>query len=113
MLPAVMLGASICCATASSKELVGAGGFPLLQEMVVTGKKEAPADVELNKQVETAMHANRYFYDEHVTATTKDGVVILRGLVFDEWDVRTAIRISKRIAGVKRVISQLEIGGQP
>jgi len=27
--------------------------------------------------------------------------------------VRSAIRISKRVAGVKRVINQLEIGAQP
>jgi len=34
-------------------------------------------------------------------------------LVFDEWDVRTAIRLSKRVAGVKRVINQLQIGALP
>jgi len=44
---------------------------------------------------------------------TTNGVVVLRGLVYDDWDVRAAIRISKRVAGVKRVINQLEIGGQP
>jgi osmotically-inducible protein OsmY len=110
-----MLGALMCCTTAAGANLVGAGGFPLLKEIVVTGKKhpESAADAELNKQVETAMRSDRYFYDDHVTATTRDGVVILRGLVYDDWDVRAAIRISKRVAGVKRVINQLEIGAQP
>jgi BON domain len=114
-LPRVMLTGLACCATAAGANLVGAGGFPLLKEIVVEGAKhpESAADAELNKQVETAMRSDRYFYDDHVTATTRNGVVVLRGMVFDEWDVRTAIRISKRIAGVKRVINQLEIGAQP
>jgi osmotically-inducible protein OsmY len=44
---------------------------------------------------------------------TRGGVVVLRGLVFDDWDMRTAIRLSKRVAGVKRVVNQLTIGAQP
>ena len=115
LLTGVMLTGLACCATATAANLVGAGGFPLLKEIVVEGTKhpESAADAQLNKQVETAMRSDRYFYNDHVTATTRDGVVVLRGLVFDEWDVRTAIRISKRVAGVKRVINQLEIGAQP
>jgi hypothetical protein len=115
LLPGVMLTGLACCATAAGANLVGAGGFPLLKEIVVEGTKhpETAADAQLNKQVETAMQSDRYFDDDHVTATTRNGVVFLRGLVFDEWDMRTAIRISKRVAGVKRVINQLEIGAQP
>ena len=116
-----MLGALAGClsasASAANADVVGAGGFPLLtlKEIVVRGNKhpETKADAELNKQVEAAMRSDRYFYDYHVTATTRDGVVVLRGLVFDDWDVRTAIRLSKRVAGVKRVVNQLVIGAQP
>jgi osmotically-inducible protein OsmY len=106
-----------CAGAQAAEPVVGAGGFPLLslKEIVVEASKvpETPADAELNKQVESAMEANRYFYNYHVSATTRNGVVVLRGLVFDDWDVRTAIRLSRRIAGVKRVINQLEIGAQP
>jgi hypothetical protein len=112
------LAALAVCASAgaaTSGPLVGAGGFPLLKEIVVTGAKQAEsaADAELNNQVKTAMKSDRYFYDYHVAVETKNGVVYLRGLVFDDWDVRAAIRISKRIPGVKRVVNQLEIGAQP
>jgi osmotically-inducible protein OsmY len=43
-----------------------------------------------------------------------NGVVTLRGMVFDEWDLRAALRISKKVSGVKRVINDLEInlGGE-
>jgi osmotically-inducible protein OsmY len=33
----------------------------------------------------------------------------LEGIVFDEWDVHQAIRIAKKIAGVKRVITDFYI----
>jgi BON domain len=117
-LPGFILGALAVCASAAaatSGPLVGAGGFPLLKEIVVTGTKQAEsaADAELNNQVKTAMKSDRYFYDYHVAVETRNGVVFLRGLVFDDWDVRAAIRISKRIPGVKRVVNQLEIGAQP
>jgi osmotically-inducible protein OsmY len=99
---------------ATSGPLVGAGGFPVLKEIVVTGTKPGTAaDEKLNDEVKTAMKSDRYFYDYHVAVETRNGVVILRGLVFDDWDVRAAIRISKRIPGVKRVVNQLEIGAQP
>jgi osmotically-inducible protein OsmY len=38
---------------------------------------------------------------------------VLRGLVFDDWDMRTALRLSKHVAGVKRVVNELVIGAQP
>jgi len=117
VLPVVALGALGFCASAmaaTSGPLVGAGGFPILKEIVVTGVKGRSADDEkLNDEVKTAMKTDRYFYDYHVAVDTKNGVVTLRGLVYDDWDVRTAIRISKRIPGVKRVVNQLEIGAQP
>jgi osmotically-inducible protein OsmY len=117
ILPVVMLGALGFCAStmaATSGPLVGAGGFPVLKEIVVTGTKQpSAADEKLNDEVKTAMKSDRYFYDYHVAVDTKNGVVTLRGLVFDDWDVRAAIRISKRIPGVKRVVNQLEIGALP
>jgi hypothetical protein len=76
--------------------------------IVVTGQKPT-ADEEVKKQVETALHSNPYFYDGQVTVTVKDGVVHLQGVVFDDWDLRVARRISKKIAGAKRVVNELEI----
>jgi hypothetical protein len=117
ILPVVALGALGFCAStmaATSGPLVGAGGFPVLKEIVVTGiKQRSPEDEKLNDEIKTAMKSDRYFYDYHVAVDTKNGVVTLRGLVFDDWDVRAAIRISKRIPGVKRVVNQLEIGALP
>jgi hypothetical protein len=104
-----------CCATPICADQVGAPPATL-DAIVVTGKKiqEAVPDAEVKQRVETAMRSDQYFYDEHVTITIKDGVVTLHGIVFDDWDLRTARRIAKRIPGVKRVINDLEmkLGGE-
>ena len=57
----------------------------------------------------TSVSADPYFFDEHVTVTVKNGVALLEGVVFDEWDERQAIRIAKKIAGVKRVVTDFDI----
>ena len=105
----------VCCATPVCADEVGAPPATL-DAIVVTGKKilEAVPDAEVKQRVETAMRSDQYFYDEHVTITIKDGVVTLHGIVFDDWDLRTARRIAKRIPGVKRVINDLEmkLGGE-
>ena len=113
-----LMGTLTLCAAAEAGDAgIGAGGFPLLtlKDIVVEASKvpETPADAELNKQVESAMESDRYFYSYHVSAMTRNGIVVLRGLVFDDWDMRTAIRLSKRVSGVKRVVNELTIGAQP
>jgi hypothetical protein len=109
----LMLGGMMTCAaaTAGAGDETGHATGHSLDTIVVTAKR---LDAELRQQVETALHADSYFNDEHITVTIKDGVVTLSGLVFDEWDVRSAKRIAKKIPGVKRVVDDLEItlGGE-
>jgi|HubBroStandDraft_2_1064218.scaffolds.fasta_scaffold1014450_1 hypothetical protein len=113
-----LIGALGWCPMAEAGDAgVGAGGFPILslKEIVVEATKvpESEADAAINKKVESAMASDRYFYDYHVSAMTRNGVVVLRGLVFDDWDMRIALRLSKRVPGVKRVVNELTIGAQP
>jgi hypothetical protein len=110
----VILAGMTCCAMPLCAAEVSSQPQAPLKAIVVTGKKLPVPDAELKEQVETAMRSDPFFPDEHVTVTIKDGVVTLRGIVFDEWDLRVAKRIAKRIPGVKRVINDLEInlGGE-
>jgi osmotically-inducible protein OsmY len=73
-----------------------------LDTIVVTAKKLAQ-DEALTKQVEAALLSNPYFIGEHIAVTVKNGVVNLEGVVFDDWDIRIAKRISQRVPGVRRV----------
>lgn len=67
------------------------------------------ADEELKKRVKAALHADPYFSDEHVTVSVKKGVVVLRGFVFNDWDLRDALRIARKAAGDRPVIDSLSI----
>lgn len=90
-------------------------GAPL-DTVVVTAQRraQAVADEEVMNRVEAALRADAYFYDEHVVVTVKNGVATLHGIVFDDWDLRQAMRLARKIAGVKRVVDDLEIkvGGE-
>jgi osmotically-inducible protein OsmY len=67
------------------------------------------ADEELRQRVTAALHADPYFYDEHVNVSVENGVVVLHGIVASEWDLRDAIRIAGKAAGDRRVIDNLSI----
>jgi osmotically-inducible protein OsmY len=66
------------------------------------------ADHEVNKRVEAAVDQAPYLY-AHVTATTRDGIVTLRGMVGGASDLQDVLRITSRVNGVKNVVDELEI----
>jgi hypothetical protein len=106
----------ICLTPSASAQSVSAPGAGRLDPVVVTAKRQFDpvADEKMKEQVEEALHSDAFFYDAHVTVTIKNGVATLRGIVFDDWDLRQAMRISKRVAGVRRVVNELELelGGE-
>jgi osmotically-inducible protein OsmY len=65
-------------------------------------------------RVQAALHADPYFYDGHVTVSIENGNIVLRGLVFSEWDLMDALRIATRAACNQRVIYDLSlmVGGR-
>jgi hypothetical protein len=111
-----ILGGIVWAQTPAVADAVRAPSASSLETIVVTAKRrpEPVADEDLTKRVETALHDDPYFYDEHVTVTVRNGVATLQRIVFDDWDLRQAMHLAKRIAGVKRVVNDLEIklGGE-
>jgi osmotically-inducible protein OsmY len=67
------------------------------------------ADADLRDSVQFALHADPYFYDDHVQVSVDHGVVHLHGLVFSDWDLRDAMRIASKAAGDRRVINNLTL----
>jgi osmotically-inducible protein OsmY len=84
-------------------------GRDALQEITVTARKVAKSDAEVTEQVETALHQDRYIFSEHVTISSKNGVVTLRGIAVDYWDVIAMKRLVRKMPGVKRVVDNLDI----
>jgi osmotically-inducible protein OsmY len=83
-----------------------------LDPIVVTAQRLA--DERLKAEVELALQGDASLFAGHIDVSIKNGVLTLSGLVFDDWDMRIARRVAKRIPGVKRVINDLEIklGGE-
>jgi hypothetical protein len=111
VLTAAMLGAWICWLTPARADNPPAPAVGRLDPIVVTAKKRADpvADEVLTRRVEAALHAEPFFNDDHVTVTIKNGIVTLEGVVFDDWDVRIAMRAARRIPGVKRVVTDFYV----
>lgn len=76
--------------------------------------KTALADQRLQEKVTDALESDCYFYAAHVNVSVKNGVVVLHGFVFSDWDLRDAIRIANRAAAGNRVVNELaiEVGGR-
>jgi hypothetical protein len=106
-----ILAGSLCWASSAGAQHVPVADAGGLEPIVVTAKRRSDpaADEKMKVQVEEALHSDPFFYDGHVTVTIENGVATLRGMIFDDWDMRQAIRISRRIAGVKRVFNDLDI----
>ena len=76
---------------------------------VLCGTASAASDQQIDNRVTAALAAAPYLYADHVTVTSKDGVVTLHGMVGSASDLVDAIRISSRVEGVKDVRDDLQI----
>ena len=69
----------------------------------------APANEQVKERVQAALRSDPYFLGAHVDVSIEDQSVVLRGLVFSDWDLRDALRIARKVAGNSRVIDDLSI----
>ena len=105
VLMATLLGAAgSCLAQEAAKKKVSA----LLDEVVVQGTREA-ADEQITRQVESALTNDPWIYAEHVTLTTRNGIVRVEGITSDAWEMRRILRECRKTPGVKRCLNQLEM----
>lgn len=86
-----------------------------LSEIVVSAKKVPSVlpDEVVTERIESTLSADPYFYSEHITITTVNGVVHLDGIIF-EWNDLNRILKAIRRTGARRIIDNLElVGCQP
>jgi osmotically-inducible protein OsmY len=72
------------------------------------------ADQQLQEKITDALESDRYFYSAHVNVSVRNGVIVLHGFVFSDWDLRDAIKIANRAAAGNLVVDDLaiEVGGR-
>lgn len=70
---------------------------------------ERAADRAITRQIQAALHHAPYLDADHIEVETTRGVVRLSGMVGSDVDLRTALRVSATVPGVRRVVDDLEL----
>jgi len=78
-----------------------------LEEVVVNAAKTA--DEQVTRQVEKKLANDPWIFSEHITVTTRNGVVHLEGIVGDTGEWFRVLDLCRKIPGARRVVSELEI----
>jgi len=104
LLSAILLGAALSCPVQGAAERADAR----LPEVVIQGKRQA-ADEQVTRQVQQTLTNDPWIYSEHITITTRNGVVRLEGIVGDTGEMFRIIRLCRKIPGARRVVNALEI----
>jgi osmotically-inducible protein OsmY len=87
----------------------GGAAVASAQSFTSAANAASAADEQLQERVAAALHADRFFFDRHIVVSVQDGVVVLRGLVFSDWDLRDALRIARKAAGENLVVNSLTL----
>ena len=111
--PAIGVGAFATPVGAQTSVSLPASSSNSVAAAVMLGTPAVAAG-ELAKRVQTALHTDPYFYDEHVTVSVEQGAVVLSGFVLSSLDLQDAMRIARKAAGDNRVVDKLaiELNGQ-
>jgi osmotically-inducible protein OsmY len=112
-LGAAVYGAAVFAESASAQNVaaptMSQSGSTAIAAIAAIPGVDSVSDEELGKSVQAALHADPYFYDEHVSVSVDNGAVVLHGYVSSDWDIRDAMRIARKAAGQRRVVDDLRI----
>ena len=78
-----------------------------VQEVVV--QAERLADEEVTRRVEKTLTNDPWIFSEHVTVTTRNGIVQVEGIVGDTGEWFRILDLCRKIPGARRVVTHLEI----
>jgi osmotically-inducible protein OsmY len=67
------------------------------------------ADKTIADRVQAALKADPNVLSRHIRVSVEKGAVVLRGFVYSDWDLRTALRVAKEAAGDTPVVNNLSI----
>jgi len=67
------------------------------------------ADEQITRQVQATLTQDPWIFADHVTVTTRNGVVRLEGIVADTGELFRVLRLCRKIPGARRVINELEM----
>jgi hypothetical protein len=81
---------------------------PNLAEVVIQAKRQA-VDEQITLQVEKTLTDDPWVYSEHLTVTTRNGVVRIEGIVQDTAELFRILRLARKTPGARRVVNATEM----
>jgi osmotically-inducible protein OsmY len=101
-----MLGAAFWGGLSSAEALRAPETQEMPHEIVVMAPKDP--DAALTVKMAAALREDSYIFADHVTITTENGVIHMRGMVSDLSSLFDILRLARRIAGQGRVVNEIE-----
>ncbi len=89
--------------------MVAAGQFACSAMREARTAEQQTADAAITHRVEAALLSAPNIYAQHIDVDTERGVVWLSGWVYSTDELQGAVRTSARVAGVQRVVNELEL----
>lgn len=89
--------------------LVLLGGMLGCEHTPPQSDAQKQADRETAERVDSALQADKLLYAKHISVHVYDGVARLTGYVWESPDLLEAERIAESVAGVSRVVNDLEL----
>jgi hypothetical protein len=101
---------SVACWGAGAAERPAKAESSDLAPIVVIGKRLPPnaSDEQVTQAVVESIQEDPWIYADHVTITTRNGVVYIEGFVTDEWDLYHILQHARKIAGRRKIVNDLE-----
>jgi osmotically-inducible protein OsmY len=76
---------------------------------VIVEAQRRAADEQVTQRVQTALSNDPWIYSDHVSVTTRNGVVTVEGIVQDTGELFRILRLARKIPGAIRVVDRLEM----
>lgn len=100
----ILLGTSVSCPGQDAPPKLD----PLLPEVLVQAERRAE-DAEVTRRAEQILATDPWIFGDHITVTTRNGVVTVEGIVGDTGEMFRIVRLCRKIPGARRVVNALEM----
>jgi hypothetical protein len=101
---------TVLCWRAEAADKPAKPSSPELAPIVIRGERLPPnaSDEEVTRAVVQSIAKDPWIFADHVTVTTRNGVVYVEGFVSDVWDLYHILDRARKIAGRRKVVNDLE-----
>jgi osmotically-inducible protein OsmY len=107
LLVAALGVAALAARPSAPAQTPGGSRSETAHEIIISAARVA--DEVLTAKVVQVLQEDPYVFSDHVTVTTRKGVVMVEGIVGDTGERFRILRLCRKIPGTRRVVDALEV----